>query len=91
MRTQLQVAKGPVKRTAAADISLNRATLSSTQLYQLAAQEEVDLNQDERDRLSSDYLFVLALTNRLELNQRDKDRLRPVHLAHLAVTFYPTV
>ncbi len=66
-------------------MSLDRATMSSTQLYQLAAQEEIPLSEDEKDRVSPDYLFVLALTNRLGLSQRDKNRLRPLHLANLAV------
>lgn len=67
-------------------MSLDRATLSSTQLYQSAIREELQLTQEEIDRVSPDYLFVLAITEKLELSQRDKDRLRPLHLAHLAVT-----
>jgi hypothetical protein len=65
---------------------LDRATLLSTQLYQMAINEEIPLTQDEMDRVSPDYLFVLAITKQIGLNQRDKDRLRPLHLAHLAVT-----
>ena len=47
MRTKTKVAKGPVKQAAGAVMSLDRATLSSTQLYQLAAREKIQLSQDE--------------------------------------------
>ncbi len=68
------------------NVNLERATLSSTELYQLAVREQIELSRDEKDRVSPDYLFVLAITNRIALSQHDKDRLRPLHVAHLAVT-----
>jgi hypothetical protein len=67
-------------------LRLDRAILPSTQLYQLAIAEEIQLTSDELARISPDYLFVLAITKKLELSQQDKNRLRPLHLAHLAVT-----
>jgi hypothetical protein len=66
-------------------MNLDRATLSSTQLYRLAA-EGIELIQDEKDRLSADYLYLLAITTNAGLSQRDKDRLKPLHLAHLVFT-----
>jgi hypothetical protein len=66
-------------------MNLDPATLSSTQLYQLASNGKIQLSQAEKDRVLPDYLFALAITNKLALSQHDKDRLRPVHLAHLAV------
>jgi len=67
-------------------MSLDRATLSSTQLYQLAAREGIALSQQEKERVSPDYLYLLAITNKVGLSQHDRDRLKPLHLAHLAVT-----
>jgi hypothetical protein len=64
----------------------HRATLTPSQLFQLTALENIELDQSEKDRLTSDYLFVLAITNKLRLNEHDLDRLRPLHLAHLAIT-----
>lgn len=59
--------------------------LTSTQLYRLAASDQLALGQPERNRVSPDYLFVLAITRKIELSQYDKHRLRPVHLWQLAV------
>jgi hypothetical protein len=67
-------------------LRLDRATMPSTQLYQLAVTEGIKLSQDEMNRVSPDYLFVFAITKKLGLSQQDKNRLRPLHLAHLAVT-----
>ena len=58
--------------------SLDRATLSSTQLYKSAAREGIQLRQDEKDRVSADYLYLLAITKKLGLSQQDRDRLKPL-------------
>ena len=65
---------------------VDRATLSSMQLYQLVARDNGELNQDEKNRVSPDLLYLLAVNNKLGLSQHDRDRLKPLHLAHLAIT-----
>jgi hypothetical protein len=73
------------KRKPHSEQQFHRASLSASQLFQVASQGRIELGRSEKDRLSSDYLFVLAVTNKLRLTAHDRDQLRPLHLAHLAV------
>jgi hypothetical protein len=85
MRSKSKTAEGGAEHASAAIVQVDRTTLSSTQLYQWAAGNEIELTQDERNRVSPDYVFVLAVTGKLHLSQQDKNRLRPLHVAQLAV------